>query len=307
MLLYAHFLSNLLATTVLIAFCQESSDPITMKADLHTHSHFSDGAHSPGYVVERAIANGVTHLALTDHDCLEGYLQAAFDHRDGRLSLIPGVEISTSWENQEIHVLGLCFDPEDRLLIQLLEQQQQRRCERLELIESKLTKAGITGLGEFIRELPCVSPGRAHVARFLHSRTGTTAKKAFRSLARNGRFHVRGDWCSLTEAVAAVRRAGGIAVIAHPHRYPLNGNGLNRLLTDFRASGGEAMEICCSSMTPDTVDKLAGLSLVHKLWVTAGSDFHSSEATWMDIGRLRQFPESVRKNAIWSHHGWHYS
>ncbi len=277
-----------------------------MKVDLHTHSHFSDGTHPPDYVLNRAQENGVTHLALTDHDCLEGFRAAARHVAKWNLHLLAGVEISTRWENQEIHVIGLCVDADDAELNLLLERQQQKRRERMENFDRRLVKAGITGLGEYIGNLPCVSPGRAHVARFLASRTTSgTPRKAFRSLARNGRFYVPAEWCSLTEAIACIRAASGIPVLAHPHRYSLGRSANSRLLRDFCAAGGEAMEISCSSMTDSQVEKLARTSLELNLLVSAGSDFHTSEATWMDIGRLRRFPESVKKNAIWEHPGWH--
>lgn len=192
-------------------------------------------------------------------------------------------------------MLGLCFNPSDQNLKRLLDCQQQRRRERLQAIEAKLVKAGIIGLGDYIRDLPCVSPGRAHVARFLAGQTRSTARKAFRSLARNGRFHVAAAWSAMDSAVSFIRQAGGIAVLAHPHRYPLNRRKLSRLLEEFHAAGGEGLEICCSNMAANELENLAALSLEHGLWASAGSDFHTSEATWMDIGRLQQLPESVKK------------
>ena len=278
-----------------------------MKVDLHTHSHFSDGVHPPEFVLMRASENGVSHLALTDHDCIDGYLQASRNPQDTYPELLPGVEISTVWENLEIHVIGLCFDPQDSALNRLLESQQERRRERLVAMESKLQKAGITGLADYMKDLVCVSPGRAHVARYLatHSRNAST-KKAFRALAKNGRFYVRANWCTMSEAIACIQAAGGIAVLAHPHRYPLNRKALKKLLNNFHDAGGEALEVCCSNMSRDILENLAALSLEHSLWVSAGSDFHTSEATWMDIGKLTAFPDSIKKNAIWTHPRWHF-
>lgn len=283
-----------------------------MKVDLHTHSYFSDGAHAPDWVVARARENGVSQLALTDHDCLDGYFQAvaelATHAPDGTFSLIPGVEISTRWQNLEIHVLALNIDPGNVELNALLNANQLRRRERLGAIEAKLIKAGITGLGDYMRGLPCTSPGRAHVARFLAGRTrSATSRKAFRSLARNGRFYVAPQWCSMEDAVAKIGAAGGIATLAHPHRYPLSRRGLAKLLVDFQQAGGEALELCCANSEEGALTGMAQLSLEQGFWVSAGSDFHTSDATWMDIGRLREIPEMVKKNAIWLHPGWHSS
>ena len=98
-----------------------------MKIDLHTHSHFSDGTHSPQFVIERAHRNGVSHLALTDHDCLDGYLATEQSGLPESLQIVAGVEISSLWENQEIHVLGLCLDPHNKGLTELLARQQQSK------------------------------------------------------------------------------------------------------------------------------------------------------------------------------------
>lgn len=278
-----------------------------MKIDLHTHSYFSDGTHSPQFVIERARRNGVSHLALTDHDCLEGFLATEYIDLPETLHIVSGVEISSLWENQEIHVLGLCLDPRHKGLTELLKSQQQRRQARLEEIDRKLVKAGIRGLVHHMRDQPCCSPGRAHVARFLTEKTALgTRKKAFRTLAKNGRFYVRPDWCSMNEAVHRIREAGGIAVLAHPHRYPLSKSGVRRLLEDFRSAGGEALEICCSNMTRDSVGRLAQHCQEFEFWASAGSDFHSSEAHWMDIGKIPPLPEQAKKNAIWLHPKWHF-
>jgi len=286
-----------------------------MKIDLHTHSHYSDGTHSPQFVIERARNNGVSHLAITDHDCLEGYLEGYLEgnltaaHIDlpGKLQLIAGVEISSLWENQEIHVLGLCLNPQHPGLNELLNRQQQRRRERVGEIDRKLMKAGIKGLDDYMSDLPCRSPGRAHIARFLTEQTRLgTQKKAFKTLAKNGRFYVRPEWCTMAEAVQQIRDAGGIAALAHPHRYPLSKSGIRRLLQEFHSAGGEAMEICCSNMTLDRVSQLTQLCLEFDLWASAGSDFHSSAAHWMDIGRITPLPEKAKKNAIWLHPRWHF-
>jgi predicted metal-dependent phosphoesterase TrpH len=278
-----------------------------MKIDLHTHSHFSDGAHSPQFVVERAYANGVRQLALTDHDCVDGYLAAQQLAMPDGPELIAGVEISTLWDKLEIHVLGLCIDPHHEGLGKLLADQQRRRRERLKAMNEKLLKAGISGLEQFMVELPCRAPGRAHVASFLAENTAAgTKKKAIRMLTRNGRFFVRPEWCPIAEAVNRIRQAGGIAVIAHPHRYPLSNSGKRRLLQDFCIAGGEAIEVCCSNMTATQIAQLIQFSQDFKLWVSAGSDFHSSEATWMDIGKIAPMPEVAKKNAIWTHPRWHF-
>ena len=94
-----------------------------MKPDLHCHSFYSDGAHSPDFLYRRAIENGITHLAITDHDCIEALVKPIDDCHE--IQIIPGVEISCEWETQEIHLVGLCIEHENSQLISLLEQQQK--------------------------------------------------------------------------------------------------------------------------------------------------------------------------------------
>ncbi len=278
-----------------------------MKIDLHTHSYFSDGAHSPRFVVERARTNGVQQLALTDHDCLDGYLTAKQLALPDAPILIPGVEISTLWDKLEIHVLGLCIDPDHEGLGALLACQQQRRRERLAAINIKLLKAGISGLEQYMSELPSRAPGRAHVAGFLAKNSAArTGKKAIRMLTRNGRFFVNPQWCSMADAVQEIRLAGGIAVLAHPHRYSLTNGRIRKLLEEFCTVGGEGIEVCCSNMTPIQIAQLTSMSQDFQLWVSAGSDFHSSAATWMDIGRIAPVPEAAISKAIWTHPRWQF-
>ena len=202
-----------------------------MKADLHCHSHFSDGKHTPAALVERAAEVGLTHLAITDHD----YLHTASDLPESdSVQLIPGVEISCQWENQEIHIVGLCLDVSDRSLNALLQRQQQARRERMAAMDAKLQKIGINGLAEFVAQLPSQALTRSHVADFLvtegHSKSLQKAFKRF--IGKRGKAYVPAQWHSLDAVVAAINMANGIAVLAHPGRYPLSKSILETLINE---------------------------------------------------------------------------
>ena len=121
-----------------------------MKVDLHCHTHYSDGKHDLSFLKARALENGLSHLAITDHDCVDALLAA--ESVDGP-AIIPGVEISCMWENIEIHVVGLCIDARESGLSALLAEQQTSRHKRIVKIDEKLRQQGAGGLLESLSGL----------------------------------------------------------------------------------------------------------------------------------------------------------
>jgi len=275
--------------------------------DLHSHTYLSDGELSPEDLLARARQLGIRQLAITDHDSIAAYRilgQSPADPENP--ALLPGVEISANWEGREIHIVGLLFDLENPVLNQLLQRQQQHRRERAEDIGRQLEKAGITGLKSYLAELPCESVGRSHIAEFL-VKTGKVGSKqqAFaKYLGKGGRLQTSVPWCSVNEAVEAIGTAGGISVLAHPDRYQFNRARLRRLLTEFAACGGDALEVSYSNLNPQKLDLLAALAMETGLWASVGSDFHTPQNTWMDLGRIRQLPAVCAQRAIWYHPRW---
>jgi predicted metal-dependent phosphoesterase TrpH len=140
-----------------------------MKIDLHCHSHYSDGKHSPGFLVQLAIENRVSHLAITDHDCIAGISEAVIEVEKSKsaLKLVSGVEISCDWEGSEIHVLGLWFDPRDRHIGELLSLQQDKRRRRVLKMHELLQSQGDYDLMAYLNTLPCHALSRSHVADYL--------------------------------------------------------------------------------------------------------------------------------------------
>lgn len=276
------------------------------KADLHCHSYYSDGKHSPEFLCQRAIERGLSHLAITDHDSLAAHSEVA---SSDELTIIPGVELSTDWNGLEIHIVGLGIDTQNPALIALLETQQERRRRRIANFDERLCALNIHGLQDYMSALPCHSYTRTHVADFLvssgHSKNHQKAFKKY--LARKGKIYVAAEWSALAEAVQILREAGGIAVLAHPGRYPLSRSKLQQLLTDFKAAGGEAMEVSYSNIDPNTRSKLVDMAESFSLYSSQGSDFHTDEAHWTDLGRFPELGTQAKKNAIWLHPGWHFS
>jgi predicted metal-dependent phosphoesterase TrpH len=277
-----------------------------MKFDLHCHSHFSDGSHSSEFLIKRAIANKVTHLAITDHDCVEVFNQPPQVPQE--LTLIPGVEISCDWKGQEIHVVGLGINVETPQLKTLLTKQQQSRRERAATMAGRLASFTDYDLEAYLESLPCISRTRSHIANFLVKEgVSKNHQQAFKKyLSRKGKLYCPANWCDLETAVAGINSAGGLAVVAHPSRYPYTRKKLLRLLDDFKQAGGVAIETSYSNLDPLARKNLEDVCEMLDLYASCGSDFHSVENTWTDIGKFHTF-STAKKNAIWNHPKWHLS
>ncbi|HET8705397.1 MAG TPA: PHP domain-containing protein, partial [Pseudomonadales bacterium] len=257
--------------------------------DFHCHTTASDGTLTAEQVIERAARAGVRQLAITDHDCCgdtAAYQQIAASHG---VKLFSGVEISCSWLNNDIHIVGLNFRPDAAPLAQLMAQQRQRRLERSQAIAQRLEKHGFKGALQGAEAIA----GRAELTRphfaqwLINEGHCKDQKQAFsRWLAQSKPAYVPMQWCSVEEAVDAINRSGGIAVVAHPARYDFTRTKLKRLLDVFAAAQGGAIEVLTlthdESMTRFLVDQAKQRGLAG----SAGSDFHGSSMPWLDFGRL---------------------
>jgi hypothetical protein len=272
--------------------------------DLHAHTIYSDGTLTPAELVARARANGVGTLALTDHDVTDGLDEARAAAADAGLRLIPGVEVSVTWQRQTVHVVGLNIDPNDASLQQGLDRLREFRWWRAQEIGQRLRKKNI---GNAFAETRALARGRVvsrtHFARFLiaHGYVNSMAQ-AFKDYLGRGRVaHVPGQWARLDEAVGWIRGAGGVAVIAHPARYHLTSGKMRRLLDEFRACGGGAIEVASGSQPKTDTENLTRLALAFDLMASAGSDFHGPEKPWVDLGKLPALAPEV--TPVWSAFG----
>ena len=264
--------------------------------DLHTHSTCSDGALTPTALVERAAGAGVRALALTDHDSIAGLDEAHRAARPAGLVLVPGAEISASWNFQSIHVLGLWIDPAHAALRHALDGQAERRRERMRKICARLSRLKLPG-DELLRAVesnPGV-PTRSHLAAALESRgfVHRTADAFRKYLGRGKPAHIAADWPAIADVVGWIRAAGGIATLAHPVRYTLSSGARQRLLADFKASGGAALEVVSGGNGAQHSAACATLALKFGLKGSAGSDFHDPQLAWNPLGRLAKLPDSI--------------
>ncbi|EGR0196256.1 PHP domain-containing protein [Vibrio sp. 2026] len=276
-----------------------------MRIDLHSHTTASDGRLEPKDLVERALSFDIEVLAITDHDTVDGLALAKQYVQDNNLpiKIINGIEISTVWQNKDIHIVGLNIDPENEQLSTLIEQQKQHRITRSELIAERLQKATRVGVLEEVRQIAGDAPvTRAHFAKWLvDNGYAKTMQMVFKKyLTRNNPGYVPPNWCSMKDAVDAIHAAGGMAVLAHPGRYKLTAKWIKRLLAAFVEAGGDAMEVAQPQQAQQERRNLADYAIQYKLLASQGSDFHYP-SPWMELGRNLWLPAGVEP--VWKDWG----
>lgn len=275
-----------------------------LNIDLHCHSTVSDGLLTPTQLVERAATRGVSMLALTDHDDLGGLDEArcAADRKD--IIFINGVEISVTWRNRTLHIVGLDVDPKHLPLVQGLEAIRSGRVTRASNIAAQLDKFGVQGSleGAYYYAGEGGLIGRTHFARFLAEQGyAKNVKSVFKKYLVKGKpGYVSHQWAPLSDAVDWICGSGGKAVIAHPARYKLGKDLLDELLFEFRALGGSAIEVITASHTPEQSLLFAHHANRMGLLASRGSDFHGPDESYFDLGRMPEFP--VECMPVW--HDW---
>lgn len=266
------------------------------RIDLHTHSSCSDGALTPRELVDLAATRQVQLLALTDHDTVAGCADAARACAERHIEFLNGSELTALWRGREIHIVGLRLDPASPTLADHLRGVVQQRIERVRAIGVKLTQCGLAG-EELVAEVLAQpgTPTRAHLAHLLVARGhAVDVDDAFRRwLARGRRAAVAAHWPGIEVAVAAITGAGGLAVLAHPHRYKVSAGTLAELCREFREAGGQGIEVSLPGMSPNEASRVASLARRFDLAGSCASDFHAPGLPWRPLGRFAKLPEGV--------------
>jgi 3',5'-nucleoside bisphosphate phosphatase len=268
---------------------------MSLHYDLHSHSTASDGTLSPAELVARAHARGVHVLALTDHDSTEGLAEAAAAAGGIGLDLVPGVEISVSWNSQTVHIIGLHIDPANQALQEGLAGLRDFRDWRAQEIARRLEKHGIADTYEGAKAYAKGSiVSRTHFARLLVERgEARDLQQVFKRFLVHGKpGYVSGEWAKLEDAVRWITGAGGQAVIAHPARYKLTATRLRVLFTEFKNAGGAGIEVVSGSHSRDDYFTLANYAKQFGLLASSGSDYHGPEHPWIELGRLPELPKN---------------
>jgi hypothetical protein len=256
-----------------------------MAVDLHTHSDYSDGSDTPSRIVELAVAAGLAAVALTDHDGIDGNAEA-MAAAQGRIEVIPGVELSVAWGDRAVHLLGYWIEP-DAPISDLLADIRGNRDERNREMVAALADLGIDITEDDITiEGGRGSVGRPHIAAVL-VRKGVVATiaDAFDQYLAAGRPAYRGRLrLDLPEAVDLIHRSGGVAAVAHPHTIADRETeflDLFERLTDLDVDG---VECHYGEYAPDLRDRLDRHARSLGLVPTGGSDYHGTYKPGITVG-----------------------
>ena len=265
-----------------------------LNADLHCHSVVSDGTLTPEALAARAHANGVELWALTDHDEIGGQQRAQAAARAQGLPYLTGTEISITFAGQTVHIVGLGFDAEDPRMHEGLRQTRGGRGARAREMAASLAAVGIRGAYEgalkYAGNPELIS--RTHFARFLvESGVCRETNEVFRKYLTEGKpGFVPHRWATLRDAVSWIGEAGGVAVIAHPARYSFTPTEEYALFSEFKAHGGQAVEVVTGSHSAAEYVKYAEMAREFGLAASRGSDFHSPDESHTDLGALPFLP-----------------
>ncbi|MFD1436033.1 PHP domain-containing protein [Kroppenstedtia eburnea] len=243
------------------------------RLDLHVHTTASDGMFSPVEVVRMAKAKGLQGIAVTDHDTVAGVEEARACGQESGLVVIPGVEISTVANGQDIHVLGYFVDPADEQFQERLREQREARKRRNHQLLDRLTKLGIQITMEEVeaRKQDKVNIGRPHIAEVLVEKgVVQNMDEAFaKYLGKDGAAYVTTPRISPEEALVLIREAGGVPVLAHPGLYDDD-----ELVLRLAKNGLAGIEVNHPDHDEEMRVRYTEIVRQFGLLATAGSDFH---------------------------------
>ncbi|MEY4427062.1 MAG: hypothetical protein RL535_1360 [Pseudomonadota bacterium] len=265
-----------------------------LNADLHCHSVVSDGTLTPEELALRAKTNGVELWALTDHDEIGGQARAAAAAAANGMAYLTGVEISVTFANETVHIVGLGFDATNPIIVNGLAKTRGGRGVRAMEMSDGLAKVGIKGAYDgalkFVGNPELIS--RTHFARFLvESGVCKDTYEVFRKYLTEGKpGYVPHRWASLGDAVQWIRQSGGVAVIAHPGRYKFTANEEFALFSEFKTHGGQGVEVVTGSHTTAEYVEYAAVAKEFSMVASRGSDFHSPDESRIDLGTLPLLP-----------------
>ena len=259
-----------------------------MAVDLHTHSTYSDGSDSPAEIVSAAAAAGLEAVALTDHDNLNGILEAAAAADTSEVELIPGVELSCEWQPGGMHLVVLWLEPgpgplQDRLEI-LQAGRRQRNVELIELLQELDVDISYE---EVVAEAGGTGVGRPHVAAVL-VRKGVvdSIPEAFDLYLASGRpAYVERYRMPPEEAIELARASGAVPIVAHPHTLGMTGTSLDQELRRLASHGLVGLECYYPEYEPDTRLELVERARDVGLVPSGGSDYHGTYKLGLEIGR----------------------
>jgi len=244
------------------------------RINLHIHTKFSDGAFKPNKIIERSVENKLDIISITDHDTVDAYKH--IHSSNAQLSILPGIELSSSWKNDDVHVLGYGINIYNKPMLEILSWMREGRRNRAEKMLSKLSMLGINVPFELVLsytgEMDLIV--RPHIAQALVANNHCKNKQeAFEKyIGNDAPAYVPKPILSTEDAIRIIHEAGGIAVIAHPSK-------LSTLdyIDDFLELGLDGLEVWHPDHNEILIQELSEYSLKNGLYQTGGTDFHGEE------------------------------
>ena len=258
--------------------------------DLHVNSNASDSTFSPSQVVELAKNAGLDAFALTDHDTTAGVPEALEKGRDLNIEVIPGIEVSSSFDGTEIHILGLFVNSDDPVLAAMLEKMRISRDRRNEKMLENLAADGISFTKEELcGDNPDTIITRAHIAHALVAKGICSGMdQAFKKyLQYGGRYCPQKEHLSPEEVVKTLISNGAFVALAHPFQYKFGDKKTEELIAHMADLGMKGLEVYHSSNNKLESMKLQEMAVRHHLLPTGGSDFHGGNKPDISIGTGR--------------------
>jgi len=254
-------------------------------ADLHVHTTQSDGTSTPAQLVKVAIACGLSALAIVDHDTVDGIPEALAEAKGSGLEIIAGVELTTQYENQEIHLLGYFLDYQDKVLLEKLKSIQQNRIERVYKIIKNLEQFNLKLNPETVFNISGKGTvGRMHIARALvqDGLVGSNSEAFNKYIGDKSPAYVLGFRLSPQQGIQLIKDAGGVAVLAHP--YILHNDAL---IEEFVSYGLAGIEVYYPEHSQSMVNFYLDLAKKLNLLVTGGTDFHGNAKPEIKLGMIK--------------------
>ena len=264
-----------------------SAAPPPRFVDLHLHTRYSDGTFTPRELVQHAARLGFAAIAVTDHDTLDGIPEALAAGKELGVEVIPGVEITSRVGTQELHMLAYLFGDSwrDASLRKVLDHATRVRRQRVEQFVSKLNELGVAlTLDDVYACSDCGTVGRPHVAMALRKRGYVSSvDEAFTRFLKRGKpAYVERYRMEAAEAIGHIKRAGGLAVIAHPGL-----NSLDERIHEMIDQGMDGIEVWHSRHSPAQVKHYLKMAESLGVCATGGSDCHGSARDGMLLGEVK--------------------
>lgn len=255
--------------------------------DLHTHTTFSDGSYTPDELMKYASKKGLKAIAVTDHDTIDGHKESLERANHYGIEFIPGVEVGTSYDGKELHILGLFIDNTNEKLLSLLKSSREMRDRRAEKIIEIFNADGIDVSIEDIKAFSGQEAiGRPHFAKFLISKgyynSVSDAMKNY--LGRGQRAYVARPLPTPQDVFDIIKCAGGISILAHPIQYRMNSDIEETMIEELKNRGLAGVEAIYSENSAEDTRRYLDLAKKYDLLISGGSDFHGDVKPGLDLG-----------------------